>query len=62
MSLTTQNGCCAPPRVFTCRHCPYLATGLLHRLAVEPYPASPEGVIEAFWSLSASGELWQHCH
>lgn len=21
---------------------------------------SPEGVVEAFWSLSASGELWQH--
>lgn len=21
---------------------------------------SPEGVAEAFWSLSASGELWQH--
>ncbi len=21
---------------------------------------SPEGVLEAFWTLSASGELWQH--
>lgn len=21
---------------------------------------SPEGVVEAFWSLSVSGELWQH--
>lgn len=21
---------------------------------------SPEGVVEAFWTLSASGELWQH--
>ncbi|MFA1646979.1 MAG: aliphatic sulfonate ABC transporter permease SsuC, partial [Enterobacteriaceae bacterium] len=21
---------------------------------------SPEGVIEAFWALSSSGELWQH--
>lgn len=21
---------------------------------------SPEGVVEAFWSLSSSGELWQH--
>lgn len=42
------------------RHCPRLATGVFNWLAVEPYFALSGGRCEAFWSLSASGELWQH--
>ncbi|VFT70096.1 alkanesulfonate monooxygenase [Escherichia coli] len=37
-----------------------VATGLLSWLAVDAYLPSPEGVVMAFWTLSASGELWQH--
>ncbi len=36
------------------------AAGLVRRLAVDAGAASPEGVLKAFWTLSASGELWQH--
>lgn len=46
--------------VFTRRHCGSLAARIIHLLAVERILPSPEGVVEAFWSLSVSGELWQH--
>lgn len=48
------------PLVFTGGHRGGVATGLLGWLAVDAYFASPEGVVTAFWTLSASGELWQH--
>lgn len=48
------------PLVFTGGHRGGVATGLLSWLAVDAYFASPEGVVMAFWTLSASGELWQH--
>ena len=43
MSATSQNGCCAPRRGFTRRHCGALAARIVHRLAVEPHSALSGG-------------------
>nr|WP_242567812.1 aliphatic sulfonate ABC transporter permease SsuC [Cronobacter sakazakii] len=37
-----------------------LAARLPDGLAVDAYSAMPESVVETFWRLTASGELWQH--
>lgn len=60
MATPVKSGYCALPLVFTGGHRGGVATGLLSWLAVDAYLPSPEGVVMAFWTLSASGELWQH--
>ncbi|EJA1396081.1 aliphatic sulfonate ABC transporter permease SsuC, partial [Escherichia coli] len=46
------------PLVFTGGHRGGVATGLLVGWLSTRILPSPEGVVTAFWTLSASGELW----
>ncbi len=60
MAKSTHPCCYASPLAAAGRdgHC--LAAGLVRRLAVDAGAALAGGVLKAFWTLSASGELWQH--